>query len=539
MSRRTRVALAALCVIGVAVVTLPSQVGAQRVLNPGLVSLSADDGQLRIGSLIDVDLFPNPLPECADGIDNDGDGRIDLADRNCVAGPNGEPAWMDNSELAPGFQPKVDVAISGIVEEDGTLNVAPGDVVFPPAYVGVRNPFDGSTYVITARVEPTESATGFIDPISGAAELNVAFRIRLSGSIAGNPLSSSCSIGTNGNPIRLNLVTGVKPPIGQSGALSGAPYNPTNGTARLVDNAFSVPGASGCTAGFANLNQTINDQAGLSSPAGRNVAVIYARTGPVLGKGVDARIVTNPPVLGGTAPLTAGFSAMNSIVANGPATYEWTFSDGTSAVGENVTTTFHEAGSQSVTLRVTDADGDYDERTIGFVLTGGGTTTTTTTTTTTSTTTTAAPTTSTTTTVAPTTTTTTVPPVPGEASAEVRLRGAFTYDNAGPGEGDLRVRRDTFGISSVRGTIELPGADGGTATVTVNATRVWILPIWSGQTTVSDPGAGVSVSTPVIGPVGAAGQPGSARGTSQWFVPGSFPNLIRPYTLSWTVVDGS
>ena len=49
----------------------------------------------------------------------------------------------------------------------------------------------------------------------------------------------------------------------------------------------------------------------------------------------------------------------------------------------------------------------------------------------------------------------------------------------------------------------------------------------------------LSVSTPILGSIGGAGQPGSARGTSQWFVPGNFPNLIRPYTLTWTVVDGS
>ncbi|MEZ5237987.1 MAG: hypothetical protein R2716_03215 [Microthrixaceae bacterium] len=45
------------------------------------------------------DLTPSPLPQCSDGLDNDDDGRFDLADNGCAAGPNGEPAADDDNEL--------------------------------------------------------------------------------------------------------------------------------------------------------------------------------------------------------------------------------------------------------------------------------------------------------------------------------------------------------------------------------------------------------------------------------------------------------
>ena len=161
------------------------------------------------------------------------------------------------------------------------------------------------------------------------------------------------------------------------------------------------------------------------------------------------------------------------------------------------------------------------------------TSTTTTTTTTPTTTTTTTPTTTTTT---PTTTTTTVPP--GDDAASVRVTGAFNYTNQGSGPGSIVVRRDANGVVSANGSIDVPGAKGGTATISVNVARAWILPLWTGQVSVRDAGAGIALSAPSFSPVSRGDTPDSARGTVSWFSIGQFPNLFRPYTLNWSVNDG-
>ncbi|MEI2697535.1 MAG: hypothetical protein V9E94_04035 [Microthrixaceae bacterium] len=237
MSRNWRVASVALTVTAVAALVIPMSVSAQKVANPGTFSLQSTGGSLSVGGL-GIDLTPQPLPQCSDGIDNDGTGGVDLADSGCAAGPNGEPASSDDSELAPGYQPKVNVSITGSVNKAGVVSIPASGVVFPPAYVGIN--FNG-LWIVKAEVIATEAATGTLDPLTGATVLDVRARIKLSGNV-GNQLASSCSIGSASSPIHMNLITGRK--VNSSGsAITGMPYNPVSGTAMLVDNSFSVPGA--------------------------------------------------------------------------------------------------------------------------------------------------------------------------------------------------------------------------------------------------------------------------------------------------------
>ena len=149
----------------------------------------------------------------------------------------------------------------------------------------------------------TAPATGTIDPLTGDVVLDVAARIKLSGNV-GNQLASSCSIGTTNNPLRLNLVSGRKDAIGTNGAITGSPYNSVTGRAVLVDNAFAVPGSSGCTAGFFNLNSIINGQVGIPSAAGSNAAVLAGETSPALGKAITPAISSSLPLNGNQAPFS-------------------------------------------------------------------------------------------------------------------------------------------------------------------------------------------------------------------------------------------
>jgi hypothetical protein len=98
-------------------------------------------------------------------------------------------------------------------------------------------------------------------------------------------LGNNCYIGSTGSPIVLKNTTGTtsppppnKPITGKEGEFKeeNEIVYFENGT--YVDNAFSVPGASGCTLklfGFIpiSLNGFVNSQGGLPSPAGKNEAV--------------------------------------------------------------------------------------------------------------------------------------------------------------------------------------------------------------------------------------------------------------------------
>ncbi len=105
-----------------------------------------------------------------------------------------------------------------------------------------------------------------------------------------NPfLRSGCGIGSAANPIILNLGIGTTSPPPPNRPISGHPptfFSPDPadpnvtliGTLKQVDNAFSVPGASGCDLfGFGLISGLINSRVGLPSAAGRNEA-IFDRT---------------------------------------------------------------------------------------------------------------------------------------------------------------------------------------------------------------------------------------------------------------------
>lgn len=97
-------------------------------------------------------------------------------------------------------------------------------------------------------------------------------------------LGSSCYIGSVSNPIVLNNTTGTTEPPPPNEPITGVEgeFKEENEIAYFengtyVDNAFAVPGASGCVLklfGFIpiSLNSFVNSQAGLPSAAGHNEA---------------------------------------------------------------------------------------------------------------------------------------------------------------------------------------------------------------------------------------------------------------------------
>lgn len=112
----------------------------------------------------------------------------------------------------------------------------------------------------------------------------VTFPIKVHLETPSGVLGSSCYIGSNSNPITLNLTTGTTSPPPPNEPITGVEsefgFNPETEIIKLsggeyVDNSFAAPGASGCVLklfGFIpiSLNSFVNSQSGLPSPAGKN-----------------------------------------------------------------------------------------------------------------------------------------------------------------------------------------------------------------------------------------------------------------------------
>lgn len=101
-------------------------------------------------------------------------------------------------------------------------------------------------------------------------------------------LGNACYIGSNANPISLALTTGATNPPGPNKPITGVessefeseagrPAVLFSGGGTFVDNAFAVPGATGCRLNIGswhiNIDNLVNSAAHLPSAAGNNEAV--------------------------------------------------------------------------------------------------------------------------------------------------------------------------------------------------------------------------------------------------------------------------
>ena len=119
-------------------------------------------------------------------------------------------------------------------------------------------------------------------PVLGTT-LSLPIKVHLINPVLGN----NCYIGSNANPLKLDLtVETTNPPPPNKPITGKSPefgFNPETGIVTqkggtFVDNAFSAPGASGCVLtlfGFLpiNLNPLVNAQSGLPAAAGTNETI--------------------------------------------------------------------------------------------------------------------------------------------------------------------------------------------------------------------------------------------------------------------------
>ena len=90
-------------------------------------------------------------------------------------------------------------------------------------------------------------------------------------------LGMDCHIGTNRNPVNLNLITGTTSPPPPNTPISGRAGTPTLTERGIiftgnvnVENSFAVPGATECGLGLGLINSLVNLRLRLPSAAGNN-----------------------------------------------------------------------------------------------------------------------------------------------------------------------------------------------------------------------------------------------------------------------------
>ncbi|HYH54333.1 MAG TPA: hypothetical protein VD761_09395 [Solirubrobacterales bacterium] len=160
----------------------------------------------------------------------------------------------------------------------------------------INNGFTGVTATMELAGPPSAIKLNLTNTLAAqGTALGMPVKIKLSNTFLGN----NCYIGSNSNPIQLNLTTGTTAPPPPNQPISGSPGHPEGkdgGTLlivkenKLVNNSFSVPGANGCGGLFSFLIDPFVDSiVGIPSPAGNNAAILEGTT--YLG---DPAVVSQP-----------------------------------------------------------------------------------------------------------------------------------------------------------------------------------------------------------------------------------------------------
>src|SRR5664279_5507196 len=303
LTGKVKASLAVLVVVSASLVGLAvtsgSGAGAQLVGNPGPINFKITGGQIILGTQ-NFDLTPETAPQCSDGKNNDDaqDLLVDFpADPDCTSA-------LDDSETASGFQPHQDTTISGTVTSAGVVTVPQSGVFFPPVYDY------SSGAVLTIKITATQAATGTLNPLTGVATMNVSIGLNIQGSPSGISLGTGCNI----SPLTLVMKTGTTAPPAPNLPITGVPYDPTTGVSTVVDNSYSVPGASGCAIGGL-ANGSLNTALGIPSAAGLNTAILQLSGTPIIAKGVQASNV--PSTTTGNRPLSVSFNGTGSTASAG------------------------------------------------------------------------------------------------------------------------------------------------------------------------------------------------------------------------------
>ncbi len=153
----------------------------------------------------------------------------------------------------------------------GTNGFFSRNIRIPGGILGIEFPIPGNTVLARAQLAGPASSLVFRFGIP-LTTITLPVKVKLENPILG----SNCYIGTNSNPSRINLTTGTTSPPPPNRPISGAigtirpePTYLSILGARSVDNAFAVPGASGCGL-FGIVDPLVNLRLRLPSAGGNN-----------------------------------------------------------------------------------------------------------------------------------------------------------------------------------------------------------------------------------------------------------------------------
>ncbi|MGW5412558.1 hypothetical protein [Actinomadura geliboluensis] len=226
---------------------------------------------------------------------------LGLASPASAANPDPIPSSFDFSDCPPlpaGASPNYSQCWVGVVTS-GTFKVGNFDqTIEKPIKITWATTFNTSTFetknifggldaekmlvqpglfgdpFLSAVYAKVEYAGAFEMPVSSDMKINLGVKVRLINPILG----SNCTVGTNSNPIMLNLTTGTTSPPPPNTPITGEPAtiaqeNPPVLQAKHVGNSFAVPGAKGCLFGGGVADWLVNQIGGFPSPAGKNTMI--------------------------------------------------------------------------------------------------------------------------------------------------------------------------------------------------------------------------------------------------------------------------
>jgi len=188
--------------------------------------------------------------------------------KEIVAAVNGETLTKTPQKVPGGLTDLVrcnEIKGEGFFEK---LERGACEFIFENKYTGVN-----ATVELAGPASSIGLNEGFL-----AAEVGTALALPVKVKLENELLGKECYIGSNSNPIKLNLTTGTsgskKGKLGEIGERAeGNILVIKNNT--LVDNTFTAPGVTGCGEGLSwLLDPIINGKLGLPSASGTNVAVL-------------------------------------------------------------------------------------------------------------------------------------------------------------------------------------------------------------------------------------------------------------------------
>lgn len=188
-----------------------------------------------------------------------------------------------------------------------------------------------------------------VSELAGTATYGASIHLPLKVKLENVTLGSGCYIGSEEEPISLNLTYGKTSPPAGTEPISGEASTATKDggailviTGKLVENAFAAPGASGCTILPFLADPIINAKEGLPSPAGSNLAVLSgyneqtsaALVRDTLPLPAIGRCVKVAPVAEGSKNVYHGTWTNSSCTTESPEAlghYEWSEGPGSKA----------------------------------------------------------------------------------------------------------------------------------------------------------------------------------------------------------------